>query len=245
MNISTPDINSDIYKEFIRAVKTKVNQAENWLIEHNIDYVWNYWIGNHLYRLYIPNKDLLLDFEYYPINNVEYNYIRVNFDDDIIQLLNKLFPKNVLDTANLQVCKLSQRSANRFLREQHNSPIYNKNVLRLAFVKDNIIYQCMAIKDNKIIANVTRQDYSISYGTYILLRYLNEMFGFSEILIKESLDNSYKHTIFQILNVPIVEQSIKKKIWWNPTGAKWHIKREDTDKYIPFYYCESRVYKYN
>lgn len=244
MNLLTPDINSEIYKEFTKQVRAKVSQAEMWLIEHNIDYVWNYWIGNHLYRIYIPSKDLLLDFEYYPVNNNEYNYIRINYDDDIIQILNKVFPETVIETQDLQVNEITQRSANHFLREQGASPVYDKSVLRLAFMQDQTIYQCIILKDNKIITNVIKQGYSIPYGTYILLRYLNELFGYSEILITESLNNSYRHTIYQILDVPVVAKSIKKKIWWNPAGTKWHIKREDTDKYIPFYFCEYITYKY-
>lgn len=226
-------------------VRAKVSLAEIWLIEHNIDYIWNYWVGNHLYRIYIPTKDLLLDFEYYPVNNIEYNYIRVNYDTDIYDLLNKIFPQTIIDTSELSAWKLTQRAANRFFRENKASPIYDKQVLRIALVKDLTIYQCIVIKDNKVIANVARQGCAIPYGTYMLFRYLNEMFGIPEIRIRESTDNSYTNTMYQLLNLPIIQQTNKKKIWWNPDGAKWHIKKEQTEQFVPFYFCEHRVYKYS
>ena len=244
MNISYPDSKSEVYKQFCELLKYKVSQAEIWLIEHKIDYIWNYWIGIHPYRLYIPAKDLLLDFEYYPVPNNDYNYIRINFDTDIIKVLERLFPETIINTNELTVWKLNQRATNHFLRENDVSPIYDKNVLRIGFVKDQTIYQCMIIKNNKVVANVTKRNCSVPYGTYMLLRYLNEMFGITEIQIKECLDNSYSNTLYQILNLPVISQTNKKKIWWNPDGAKWHIKTEDTDKYVPFYYCEYRVYKY-
>ena len=129
MNLSKPDIYSEVYKQFIQMIKEKVSQAEVWLISHKIDYIWNYWIGNHLYRIYIPQKELLIDFEYFPINNVEYNYLRVNFNDDIILLLENIFPTNILDTQELSVYKLNQRVTNRFLKETGNAPVYDNNVL--------------------------------------------------------------------------------------------------------------------
>ena len=244
MNILQPDTNSKVYKQFITMIKAKAGIAEVWLINHKIDYIWNYHIGNHLYRIYIPCKDLLLDFEYYPVNNIEYNYIRINYDTDIIDLLETIFPENMIDTQELTPYKLKQRAANRFLRENSASPVYDRDVLRLALVKNQTIYQCMIIKNNKVIANVTKQNCSIPYGTYILFRYLTEMFGFEELLIRECMNNSYTNTLYQVLNMSIVSQTSKKKIWWNPIETKWHIKREDTNKYIPFYLCEQRIYKY-
>jgi hypothetical protein len=244
MNINHPDTNSEAYRQFLGMTNQKVSLAANWLASRKIDYVWNYWIGNHLYRLYIPTKELLLDFEYYPVNNIEYNYIRINFDTDVIQVLEKLFPNIILDTEELDVWKLTQLATNKFLREQGVSPIYDKNVLRIALVQDKTIYQCIIIKSNKIVANVTRRNCAVPYGTYILLRYLNEIFGISEILIKESCNNSYTNALYQILNLPIVSQTCKKKIWWSANGTQWKIKKEQTDQFIPFYYCEDRVYRY-
>ena len=245
MNILHPDTYSEVYRQFIRLVNEKVSQAELWLIAHKIDYVWNYWIGDHLYRIYIPHKDLLLDFEYYPVPNLEYSYIRVHYNDDIVTVLQNVFPENIIDTQNMTVWKLTQKATNHFLREQGESPIYDKDVLRLGWVQNQNIYQCVVLKDNEIIKNVVRSNWAVPYGTYMMLRYLNEVFGISEIRIKESLDNSFKHTTYQILNIPYTTKRNKKKIWWSATGTKWHIKREDTDKYIPFYFCEYRIYKYN
>ena len=244
MNISHPNTNSEVYRQFIRLVNEKVSQAEIWLITHKIDYVWNYWLGDHLYRIYIPDKDLLLDFEYYPVAHLEYSYIRVNYNDDMIVLLQTIFPENIIDTQDMTVWKLTQRYSNRFFREQGESPVYDKNVLRLGWVKDQTIYQCIVIKDNEIIRNVVRSGWAVPYGTYMLLRYLTEIYGFSQIIIKESLNNSFRHLTYQILNVPYTTIPNKKKIWWSAAGTKWHIKREDTDKYIPFYFCETRIYKY-
>lgn len=244
MNISQPNPDSEVYKQFLILINQKVSQAVMWLGYKHIDYVWNNRINNHLYRLYIPKKDLLLDFEYYPMNNVEYNYIRVNFDTDVIQLLEHLFPTTVIDTNELDVWKLHQKATNHFLRENRASPVYDSNVLRLALVKNNVIYQCIVVKGNRIIRNVTKRDCSVPYGTYILLRYLNEMFGVSEVLITESTENSYMNTLYQILNLPIVVQTNKKKIWWNPDGCKWKIKKEQTSQFVPFYYCETVVYRY-
>ena len=245
MNLTSPDINSEVYKEFTKMVRSKVNLAEMWLIEHKIDYIWNYWVGNHLYRLYIPTKDVLLDFEYYPVNNPEYAYIRINFDTNIIQILKRLFPETVFDTKDMVLNTIDQREANHFLRENGASPIYDKEVLRLAWVADQNIYQCIIIKDNKIIANVTKHNCSVSFGTYMTLRYLTEMFGYSEIIIKDNADNSFTNTMYQLIGATKISQTNKKKIWWSPSGTKWHIKREDTDKYIPFYYCEYYVYRYD
>lgn len=245
MNLTKLDISSEVYKEFTRMVRTKVSLAEMWLIEHRINYIWNYWAGNHLYRIYITNKDILLDFEYYPVNNSEYSYIRVNYDTDIIQLLEKIFPETVFDTNDLTLNTIDQREANHFLRENKYSPIYDKDVLRLAWAKGTDIYQCIIIKNNKIITNATKQNCSVSFGTFMILRYLTEMFGYSEIFIKERADNSFLHTTYQLIGAKKISQTNKKKIWWSPSGTKWHIKREDTDKYIPFYYCEYHIYRYS
>lgn len=244
MNISHPDSNSQIYKQFNLQLNDKINAAMVWLAERNIECAWNIWIDNHLYRLYIPAKDVLLDFECYPVNNYSYNYIRINYDTDIIEVLEQLFPESVLDTTELQVWLLTQRYANKFLRENGASPVYDKGVRRLAWVKDHTIYQCMIIKDNKIIRNVVKRNCRVTLGTYMLFRYLTEMLGYKEIIIKESTRDSYTNTMYQIIGTSVISQTNKKKIWWNPQGTKWHIKTEDTDKYIPFYYCEYKVYKY-
>lgn len=244
MNITLPDIKSKAYKDYIYLTNWKVSEAISWLTDRSIDYIWNNRIDGHLYRLYIPAKDLLLDFELYPVNNVNYNYIRINPDTDIIELLERLFPETIMDTQELSVWKLNQRASNRFLRENEASPVYDKQVIRLALVKDLTIYQCIILKDNRIIANVTKKKCSVPFGTYILLRHLNEMFGFSGILIKEDLDDSYANTIYQILNLPVVSKTSKKRIWWSKDKTSWHIKRELASQFVPFYYCESVVYKY-
>lgn len=244
MNICRPDTGSTVYKQFINSVLTKVGQAELWLIEHKIYYVWNYWLGDHLYRIYIPSKDLLLDFEYYPSPHKDYNYIRINFDDDIQCILQSVFPETIVDTQNAELKELSQKEANHFLREQGVAPCYDKKALRLGWVKDSTIYQCVVIKDSRIITNVVKHNCAVPYGSYMILRYLNEVYKYRTIVFKESLNNSIRHITYQILDVPYVAHELKKKIWWSPTGAKWHIKREDTDKYIPFYYCGYRIYRY-
>ena len=244
MNVSHPDTNSEVYKQFCNLIKRKVGQAEVWLIQHRIDYVWNYWIGNHLYRIYIPSKDVLLDFEYYPVNNPDYSYIRVNFNTDVEQVLEQLFPETILDTQELTLYEIDQRTANRFLRENNTSPIYGKDVLRLAWAKDKTIYQCIIIKNNKIIRNVTKRNCSVTFGTYMVLRYLTEMFGYSEILIQENTENSFTTTMYQLIGASIISQAYKKKIWWNPSKTKWKIKKEQTDQFIPLYFCEDRIYRY-
>ena len=244
MRLSHPNKNSEVYKQFIKEVNTKVQQAEVWLIAHGIDYIWNNWIGNHLYRLYITEKDLLLDFEYYPVYNPEYSYIRINFDTDIIQLLEQLFTEDILNTQELVLGTLDQREANRFLKENGSSPIYDKDVLRLAWAKDSIIYQCVVIKDNKMIRDVTKQGSVVNYGTFMILRYLTEMFGYSEIFIKDNAGNSFANTLYRIIGATAVSQSIKRKIWWNPNGCRWKINKEQTDQFIPFYFCEDRIYRY-
>lgn len=244
MNIIRPDTDSDIYKQFTALMVNKAQLAATWLAERNIEVIWNNWIGGHLYRLYIPQKDLLFDFEYYPVNNYEYNYIRINFDTDIIRLLEKIFPETLLDTKETEVWLLHQRACNRFLREQDVPPVYDKNVLRLAHVHDGIIYQCMVLKDNKIIRNVSRRNCSVTGGTLILLRQIHEQFGIPKIYINQTTEDSYVNLFYRILKVSVVSLSNKKKIWWSPSGTKWRIKKEDTDKYIPFYYCEDIIYCY-
>ena len=244
MNISKPDTTSKVYKQFIGLLNQKVSTAVVWLNCHHIEYSWNNWIGGHLYRLYIPCKDLLLDFEYYPVNNIEYNYIRINFDTDIEQLLGHVFPDRVYNTEDLKVWKLVRLGSNKFLRGNGASPVYDNKTLRLAWVDGTEILQCMILKGNKIITNVTRNNCSVFWGTYMMLRYFNESFGVDEILIKECMDSSYTAAMYQLLHLPIVAQTKKKKIWWSPEGTKWHIKREDTDKYIPFYFCETVTYRY-
>lgn len=244
MNISRPDTSSNIYRQFLGTINQQVSLAAAWLTGRQIDYVWNYWIGDHLYRLYIPVKDLLLDFEWYPVNNYEYNYIRVNFDTDITQLLETIFPNVVMDTQDLEVWKLRRTAVNRFLVENGASPVYDKNVLRLGYVENETIYKCMVLKDNKIIRNVNKRGCAVEYGTFMLLRQFNEAFGVPEILIKETLGNSYTNCMYSYINATEVSHTDKKKIWWSPNGTKWKIKKEQTDQFIPFYYCGDVVYRY-
>jgi len=245
MNIDYPNKNSDAYKQFLEMTTKKVSDIMSWLSDRHIDYVWNYWINNHLYRIYIPAKDLLLDFECYPVNNINYNYIRINYDTDVIDLMCQIFPETILDTDELEVWKLNQRIVNRFFRNNGSSPIYDKSVLRLALVKDTEIYQCIVIKDTKVIANVTKKNCSIPYGTYILYRYLNEVFGFSEITMKENLDNSYITMLYQLINAQRISKTAKRKIWWNPNGTKWRITKSEENQYVPFYLTEQVTYKYS
>lgn len=244
MNIDYPDKSSNGYKQFIKMTSQKIDDAIIWLKSHNIDYVWNYQINNHLYRLYLPSKDLLLDFEPYPVNNQNYNYIRVSYNTNLINVFEYLFPETIIDTQDLTVWKITQKWSNKFLREHGISPIYDKNVLRLALVKDNIIYQCMIIKGNKIVMNASRKKCSVPYGTYILLRYLNEIFGFDKIIIKEDLNNSYSHTLYQLLNLKVVSKTAKRKIWWSPSGTKWRINKSEKDNYMSFYLPETITYVY-
>lgn len=244
MNISHPDVNSEVYHQFMGMINQKVSQAAVWLANHNIEYAWNYYLGDHLYRLYIPCKELLLDFEYYPINNYDYNYIRINFDMDIIQLLERIFPNTIFDTNNMEVWKLNQLPVNKFLRNNGAAPVYDKNVIRLGYVRRNTIYQCIILKDNKIIRNVTKRNCCVTFGTLVLLRQLNEAFGITNIQIMETVGDTYANAWYQMLGVPCIAQSHKKKIWWSPASTRWKIKKEDTNKYVPFYYCEDRIYQY-
>ena len=244
MNITQPNKNSKAYQDFLNCIKDKVDVAMEWLNERKIGYVWNNWIDNHLYRLYIPAKDLLLDFEWYPVNNFNYNYIRINYDTDIISVLKRVFPETLLDTQDLGLIVLNQKTANRFFKDNGASPIYGKDVLRLAWYKDTTIYQCVAIRDSRVIANVSSKDAIVKFGTYMILRYLNELYGFESILLKEALDNSFVYTTYQILGLPIDSKTWKKRIWWSANETKWHIKKEQTDQFIPFYFCEDITYKY-
>ena len=122
--------------------------------------------------------------------------------------------------------------------------LYNKSVLNIALVKDNIIYQCMVIKQNRVMANVTKRNCSVPYGTYMLLRYLNEMFGFDKILINTNLDNSYMTNLYQLLELPRHKITSKKKIWWNAKKPAWHIDMKKVNEYIPVYFTEHITYKY-
>lgn len=242
-NISRPNKSSDVYKKFNDLVASKIAQATAWLSGHNIEYTWNERIDGHLYRLCIPSKDILFDFECYPVVNPNYNYIRINYDTDIIVVLEKLFPEQVFETDELTVWKITQKAANRFFKENNISPIYDNSILRIALVKDTTIYQCIAIKDNKVVANVVKHRYMIKYGTYILLRYLTEVFELPEILIKENLDNSYTTTLYQLLNLKKVKETTKRKIWWSDS-PKWHISKDEIDNYVPFYLTETITYQY-
>lgn len=244
MNITLPDKTSAVYKELLKLIDYKVNLAVTWLAEHNIEYVNNIYVDNHLYRLYIPRKDLLLDFETYPVNSIQYNYIRINYDTDIIRVLERLFTHIVLNTQDLVPKQTNQRETNKFLRENSAAPVYAENALRIAYTQSDVIYQCLILQNNKIIRNVTKQGYSVTMGTYMLLRYLNEGFGISGMQIKENMDNYYAYALYQILNLPIIAKFPKRRIWWSPDGVKWHIKKEQTSQYVPFYLTENVIYKY-
>lgn len=245
MNITLPNKTSEVYKQYVGMIQQKIQAAVIWLTERNIEYINNIYVDNHLYRLYIPCKDLLLDFEWFPAINPNYHYVRVDFLTNIEDVLERLFPETIIDTQHLNVWKLNQLPTNKFLRQNNHSPVYDKDVLRLALLGDNqMIYQCIVIKDNKIIANATQQNCSVPYGTLILLRYLNEMFGYDEILVKDNYDDSYKTTMYQLLNLPIVSKTCKKRIWWSANKTKWRISPEERAEYIPFYFTEDVIYKY-
>lgn len=242
-SIIRPDPESPTYKEFTRQITEKVNSAMAWLSERNIEYSWNERINGHLYRLIIPSKDLLFDFEFYPVINSDYNYIRINYDSDIIAILGRLFPEQVFDTQELQVWHLNQKACNKFLRENNTAPIYDNHILRLAFTKEADIYQCMILKQNKVITNITAKNCLVKYGTYMLFRYLNESLEIPEIIIKTNLDNSYTASMYQLLNLPIISKTDKRRIWWSPNDTKWHT--DNRDNYIPFYFTENITYKYS
>lgn len=244
MNIYLPDISSKAYQQFADLVNDKVRVAMSWLEEHHIEYVWNNWINGHLYRLYIPAKDILLDFETYPVRNPYYEYCRINYDTNIITALEQLFPQTIVDTNDMSVYKQPRRIVNRFLKEQDISPVYDQNVLRFSWVKDDVIYQSIVVKDNTIIRNVVKHNCAVPYGTYVMLRYLNELWGMENIRFTESLDNSFKMQTWQILNLPIVTQTNKRKIWWSPQETKWRIHGEEKSEYVPFYFTENVTYLY-
>jgi len=245
VNICRPNKSSEVYKQFEELVEQKVNQATQWLSSRNIDYSWNERIDGHLYRLYIPDKDLLLDFEYYPVINMNYNYIRINYYDNIILILEKLYPQVIFETNELELhYKVSQKEINRFLKENGHSPIYDNSLLRMAWVDKETICQCYVLKGNQIISNVTRRGYKINHGTFMLLRYLNEMFEIPEIVIKDSLDNSFNTDAYPVWGLKIINKTSKKKIWWNGEHNKWHISQSEIDNYVPFYFTEKVVYSY-
>lgn len=247
VHITRPDKGSSVYKEFEKLVNSKVELAMKWLAERDIEYVWNNWIDRHLYRLYIPSKELIFDFEYYPVFTDMYNYIRINYDTDIIDVLESLYPECIYETKQLQVWIITQKAANKFLKENNYSPIYYKNVLRLAWVdvnrEDPKIIQLAIIKNDKIIVNLTRHHCKVNYGTFMLLRYLTEQFGYKKVYIKERLDNSYNHNSYQLYCKRIKETS-KQKVWWNSSQTKWHIAENESSNYTPFYLSEYIEYCY-
>ena len=244
VNICRPDKQSEVYKQFNKLITEKVNAIMQWLNDKNIEYIWNNWIDGHLYRLYIPIKDLLLDFEFYPVINSNYNYIRVNYNTDPVELCQKIFPETILNTEDLSVWKLNQKTANRFLKDNGSSPIYDNTVLRLALAKNSEIYQCIIIKADTIIRNVCKKNTTVKYGTFILLRQLTEVFEIPNIIIKETSDDSYTNMMYQLIGTSIAKKHNKKKIWWRPNDAKWHINMKDSDKYVPFYFTENIIYSY-
>lgn len=244
VNIIHIDKNSQVYEDFNSLMNNKVSEAMSWLSKKNIEYVWNEKIDGHLYRLYIPEKDILFDFEYYPVINKNYNYIRINYDTDITRVLGKLFPTIIIETSELQFYKAIQKPTNKFLRQNDANPIYYKDVFRATFTKDADIYQCMILRDNKIISNVVQKDCSVPYGTFMLLRYLNEWFEIPEIIIPSNLDDSYTAAMYELLNLPVVQNTPKRKIWWNNKETKWHISKDEKQNYIPFYFTERITYRY-
>ena len=72
-----------------------------------------------------------------------------------------------------------------------------------------------------------------------------EVFGVEDILIKDNYDNSYRTTLYQLLNLPVVSKTCKRRIWWSPDGTKWHIDQKDRDNYMPYYFTESVIYSYS
>lgn len=245
-NICRPDKFSPIYHEFTEMISYKVGQLAKLLTDHDIAFSSNEFINGHLYRIYIHNRDLLLDFEYYPVVNFSYNYIRVNYNDDMGILFKKIFPEISYETEEVEVWQIDQKDNNKFLREQGYSPIYDKSATIIALGKDQTIYQSAVVRNindkNKLVANVTRTNYQVNYGTIIILRYFKEVFGLTDIEIKSDLDNSFRETTYQLMNMKLVGQQYKKKIWWSPKECNWHIKKEHTDEYVPFYFTEKRTW---
>lgn len=250
VHISRPDKFSPIYHEFIELINFKVGQFAKILTDHNIKFSSNEFINSHLYRIYIIDKDVLLDFEFYPVPNFNYNYIRVRYDQDMKLLYKMLFPSVILEPETLEVWKLTQRADNKFLRDIGASPIYHKDVLRLGIVNKGCILQTMVIrydkKDgyNKLISDVTTPGVRINLGTMWLLRYFKEMFDINDIRVVSDLDNSYKEITYHLMGMKLLSHDSKKKIWWSPNGCKWHIKKEHTEEYVPYYFTEKRVWVY-
>jgi len=249
-HICRPDKYSPVYHEFTEHISFKVGQFAKLLTDHNIQFSANEFIDGHLYRIYIPGKDLLFDFEYYPVVNFNYNYIRVNYNDDMELLYKKLFPEVILETDDVDVWKLNQRADNHFLRDNGYSPIYDKSALRLGLVWNNEIYQSMsAIYDidndcTNIVVNASKVNSQVNFGTIILLRYFKEFYDIDNIHIKSNLDNSFRETTYQLMDMKLVDQQCKKKIWWSPNKCYWHIKKEHTNEYVPFYFTERRMWVY-
>ncbi len=249
-HICRPDKYAPVYHEFIEHISFKVGQLAKLLTDNNIPFSSNEFINGHLYRIYIPCKDLLLDFEYYPVVNFNYNYIRINYNDDMSLLYKQLFPSVILETEDVEVWKLTQKADNHFLRENRYSPIYDKTALRLGLVWQDKIYQSATATYDKnsgytnITVNASRVDSKVNFGTIILLRYFKEFYGIDNIRIKSNLDNSFRESTYQLMGMRLIDQQCKKKIWWSPIKCDWHIKKEHTDEYVPFYFTEKRVWVY-
>lgn len=250
VHISRPDKFSLIYQEFLEHINTKVGQLAKLLTDHGIRFSSNEFINGHLYRLYIIDKDILLDFELYPVPNGNYNYIRVNYDQDIELLYKSIFPVVNLEPETLEVWDLTQRINNHFLRSVGQSPVYYKDAIRLGIVKDGCVLQTMTIRPrpgsehHTVISNVVTPGVRINLGTMWLLRYFKEVYGIEHLEIKSNRDNSIQETLYQLMDMKLIDQQYKKKIWWSPTGPKWHVKKEHTDEYVPFYFTEKRVWLY-
>lgn len=242
MNISYPDTTSEVYKKFISMITDKVTTAMLWMNKKGIEFCCNYVIDNHLYRLYIPQKDVLLDFEWFPVNNPYYNYIRINFNTDIVDILEQIFPETEIDTKDLDVWVIKRKIANRFFRDNGQSPVYKKDVLRLAWVKNKIIYQCMVVDESWVIANVVKKNCRIPNGTFMLLRYCNEYWGISQLQIKENLDNSYSSIMRMALGLAVDSKTPKRKVWWSPDKVVW--RTDHPEDYVPFYLTEVITYNY-
>lgn len=250
VHISRPDKFSPVYQEYLEHINTKVGLLAKLLTDHNIKFSCNEFINGHLYRLYIIDKDILLDFELYPVPNHNYNYVRVNYDQDIDILYKSLFPSVILEPETLEVWELTQRIDNHFLRSIGRSPIYHKDVIRLGIVSGGCILQSMTIKTdsvsghNKVIANAITPGARINLGTMWLLRYFKEVYGMQQIEITSNRDNSIQETMYQLMGMRLSDQQFKKKIWWAPDKTEWHIKKEHTEEYVPFYFTEKRIWLY-
>lgn len=247
-HICRPDKYSPVYHEFTEHVSFKVGQLAKILTDNNIQFSSNEFIDGHLYRIYIPEKDLLLDFEYYPVVNYNYNYVRINYNDDMLSVFNRLFPSHVYDTDDVDVWELTQKADNHFLRENGYSPIYDKSAIRLGLVLNDEIYQSMTVKCNgtagKVVTNAVRTNCQVNFGSIILLRYFKEVYSLDTIEVKSNLDNSFRETTYQLMGMKLIDQQCKKKIWWSPAKSEWHVKKEHTDEYVPFYFTEKRIWLY-